>query len=190
MSNGETFDHNIDKNVETNAAEDQLERAGNKLSSSETIKESAETRAERAKSEALETAISVDKKSESEKEGSSRHKAVRRGALSKKELNGSYKRTMKRVQGEMSTPSKTFSQFIHNPLVEKTSEIVGSTVARPNAILSGSICAFILTLSVYLISKNVGYVMSGFETIASFAVGWIIGLGYDYMKLLITGKKS
>jgi hypothetical protein len=42
---------------------------------------------------------------------------------------------------------------------------------------------------VYLIAKNLGYVLSGFETIGAFAIGWIIGVLYDYFRVMVTGKK-
>ena len=109
--------------------------------------------------------------------------------MSKKHKNESYKRHMKEVQSQMSTPSKVFSKFMHNPAVDKTSEVIGSTVARPNAMLAGAFSAFILTLAVYVIAKNIGYQLSGFETIAAFILGWVIGLIYDYLRIIITGKK-
>ena len=74
-------------------------------------------------------------------------------------------------------------------MVEKASDTVGTTIARPNAILSGAVFAFIITLLTYTIAKKSGYVLSGFETIGSFILGWIIGIIYDYLRILITGKK-
>lgn len=96
---------------------------------------------------------------------------------------------MARVQAEMSPPARVFSKIIHSKAVEKTSEVVGATIARPNAILSGAIVAFVLVLAVYLVAKNLGYVLSGFETIGAFIVGWVIGTLYDYFRVMITGKK-
>ena len=95
---------------------------------------------------------------------------------------------MKQLQSELKPSQRAFSKFIHNPVVEKTSDAVGSTVARPNAILAGAVTAFILVLAVYLIAKFYGYTLSGFETIGAFIVGWILGLLYDFFKVMITGK--
>lgn len=152
---------------------------------------SAENRVEKAKAEVLE-AVSVEgggaeKAAKRPKEGPT---TKRRGAISKKEKEASFKRHMKQVQSEMSGPQRAFSKVIHNKVVEKTSEFVGATVARPNAILSGAVVAFILVLAVYLLAKNLGYVLSGFETIAAFIVGWILGVLYDFFRVMITGKKS
>ena len=96
---------------------------------------------------------------------------------------------MSRVQAELTPSSRAFSKIIHAKPVEKTSEVVGSTIARPNAILSGAIVAFVLVLAVYLLAKNFGYVLSGFETIGAFIVGWVLGVLYDYFRVMITGKK-
>ena len=84
---------------------------------------------------------------------------------------------------------RTFSKVIHNPVVEKTSEVVGSTVARPNAILSGSVGAFILVLGVFLIARHYGYQLSGAETIVAFAIGWVVGIVYDFLRAMITGSR-
>jgi hypothetical protein len=93
------------------------------------------------------------------------------------------------ARAHMSAPSRAFSKVIHNKTVEQVSAAVGSTVARPNAILSGAVFAFLLTLAVYLIAKNLGYPLSGFETIGAFALGWILGILYDFFKVMITGRK-
>lgn len=152
--------------------------------------ESGEKKAERARVEALESAVSVEKGG-SEKKGRAKEGTAprRRGAISKQEKKASFKRHMNHVQAEMSAPQRAFSKVIHNPAIEKTSEFVGGTLARPNAVLSGAIAAFILVLGVYLIARHFGYVLSGFETIAAFIVGWIFGIAYDYLKLIFTGKK-
>lgn len=155
----------------------------------ETPLESTETSSERARLEALESAISVEKTSHG-KEKSPAPPAARRGAINKRELDATYKRTMKQVQSELSAPSRAFSKVIHVKAIEKTSDALESTVARPNAILAGAIAAFIFTLVIYLVAKNFGYRLSGFETIGGFILGWIVGLLFDYFRVMITGKHS
>ena len=152
--------------------------------------ERAEASSERARADALENAISVEKKGLSKENLHTPSPATRRGAISKKDLDATYKRTMKQVQSELSAPSRAFSKVIHVKAVEKTSEALETTVARPNAILAGAVAAFIFTLAIYLIAKNFGYRLSGFETIGGFVFGWIIGLLFDYFRVMITGKHS
>lgn len=109
---------------------------------------------------------------------------------SKKERNDAYDGVMNEARSHMSPASRTFSKIIHNPGVERGSEIIGATAARPNAILAGSFSAFIIVLAVYLIARYYGYPLSGTEAIASFAFGWILGVVFDFMRVMITGKKS
>lgn len=142
---------------------------------------------ETARREALEHASTVEKKSVQRSKETS--PAERRGPVSKKERAASFDATMREVRSQMSTPSRAFSTFIHNPVVEKTSDTIGNTVARPNAILSGAVFAFIFTLVIYMIARFYGYPLSGTETIASFALGWVLGLIFDYVRLLVVGKR-
>jgi hypothetical protein len=111
------------------------------------------------------------------------------GPIGRAERDASFSATMQEVQAHMTPASRTFSKIIHNKTVERISDTAASTLARPNAILSGAVFAFVLTLSVYLIAKNFGYPLSGFETIGAFILGWVIGLAYDFLKVMITGRK-
>lgn len=153
--------------------------------------ENGEKSEAKARAEALEQAVSVEKGS-AEKKGKERSAPANRrhGVVSKKERQQSYKKHMKTLQAELPPAQRAFSKVIHNPVVEKTSEMVGATVARPNAILAGAIVAFFAVLAVYLTAKHFGYVLSGFETIGAFIVGWVLGILYDFFKVMITGKKS
>jgi len=147
-----------------------------------------EARAEKARLEALETAVSVESKSV-EKE-TNKSPTTRRGQINKKQREKSFKQTMVQVQKELPASNRVFSKVIHNNIVEKTSDVIGNTVARPNAVFAGAFVAFILTILTYSIAKTMGYPLSGFETIAAFIIGWVIGISYDYLRILITGKKQ
>ena len=113
----------------------------------------------------------------------------RDGPIGKSERDASFNSTMREVQGQMSPSSRAFSKVIHNKAVEKVSDVAGSTIARPNAMLSGAVFAFVLTLAVYLVAKNFGYPLSGFETIGAFVIGWVVGVAYDFLRIMITGRK-
>ncbi|MGY4893923.1 MAG: hypothetical protein ACO1N2_04540 [Candidatus Saccharimonadota bacterium] len=154
--------------------------------------ENGERSESKARAEALKEAVSVERASAEKKgkEASGSPAKRRHGVVSKKERNASYKQHLKHLQNELTPAQRGFSKVIHNPVVEKTSEVVGSTIARPNAILAGAVVAFIAVLGVYLVAKHYGYVLSGFETIAAFIVGWVVGMLYDFFKVMITGKKA
>lgn len=110
--------------------------------------------------------------------------------INRQTKKANFDHAMSEVRTQMSPASRAFSKLIHNRPVERTSEVVGSTIARPNAILSGAVFAFILTLAVYLIGHYFGYPLSGFESIAAFILGWVIGILYDFLRVMITGKKA
>lgn len=90
---------------------------------------------------------------------------------------------------EMPWYSRVFSKFIHSISASSLSSIIGKTVARPNAILFGAIFSFALTLSAYLISKNLGYRLSGFESIGAFLIGWGTGILFDILSPLFKKKR-
>ena len=172
----------------TESAQERLEQLRDSVERGvENNVESVEKQAEKARVEALENAVSVEK-SGSEKQKPRDTEPVRRQRISRQEQNAEFKHRMKSIRTSMDPASRAFSKVIHQPAIEKTSEVIGATVARPNAILAGSIAAFIATTAVYLIAKNVGYSLSGFETIGAFIVGWIIGMLIDYLRLMIFGK--
>lgn len=137
----------------------------------------------------IEKATEVDTK-KAEKEVAPAEKRRDTPAQRRAKAKVSYKKTMKETQAHMKPAQRSFSKVIHNPAVEKTSEAVGSTVARPNAILVGSLSAFLFTLGLYLFAKYYGYPLKGSETIAAFILGWAVGLLFDYLRVMITGKKA
>lgn len=143
----------------------------------EVLKQTAEKAAELDQKKPEKTVVSLEKRRDTPAQRRAKAKA-------------SYKKTMKETQAHMKPAERSFSKVIHNPAVEKTSEVVGASVARPNAILSGSVAAFLFTLGLYAFAKYYGYPLSGFETIAAFVLGWAVGLLIDYLRIMITGKKA
>lgn len=150
--------------------------------------ESAEKRAEQARFEANKNALETDR-SRAEHKTKSKETAPT-GRVTKRAKDQAYDQTMKAVRSEMRAPSRTFSKVIHNPVIEKTSDVVGSTIARPNAILAGSLTALIVTSAIYIIANRMGYVLSGFETIGAFIIGWVIGVIIDYARVAFLGKRA
>jgi hypothetical protein len=171
------------------AAQEQQEKLANKNETGIESPRDADMLAEQARVEALETAISVEAGGKEKDRTTEPQTSKRRGPISKKQKEASFKRQMKEIQALERPVSRAFSKVIHNKVVEKTSDVVGATVARPNAILAGAVMAFLLTLIVYVTAKIIGYPLSGFETIAAFIIGWIAGSIYDYLRVVITGKK-
>lgn len=192
MPDPEHLSPGAEKNVEVQkAAGDRLEELmNNPEAAGEISKEQIEKTKSEAKQEALEKAISTEAGgAEKDHRPSDSPAPKRHGVVSKKEREKSFKRNISHVQSQLPLPSRVFSKVIHNKTVEKTSDFIGSTVARPDAILAGAVVAFILVLGVYIIAKSLGYVLSGFETIGAFIAGWVLGVIYDYLRVLVTGKR-
>jgi hypothetical protein len=90
---------------------------------------------------------------------------------------------------DMTRYERFSSQLIHVKSVASISNLLATTLGRPNALLFGAVCSFAVTLVVYLLSKNLGYSLSGSESIAAFILGWTIGILYDLFPWLFRKKR-
>lgn len=181
-------EHEVKPEKQDVAHEKQRERIAEQLERrAEQSNEKADV--EKATHEALESAKKAEKLNETKHETATVEKKRKAPKRTKKTLDISFDKQMKDVRHDMPAPSRAFSKVIHNKSIEKVSGAVGSTVARPNAILSGSVTAFILVLGVYLLARYVGYPLSGFEVIGAFIVGWLVGIIFDFLRIMITGKQ-
>ena len=108
--------------------------------------------------------------------------------ITKDDRAASYQKTMKKMQSELPPASRTFSKVIHNPAVEKASEAIGSTVARPNLIIAGALGA-IASVIIYFVARHYGYVLSGSETIILFGCGWVVGAIIEYARVGFLNKR-
>lgn len=165
----------------------------------ERLKENVERRAEKegrgpedspekARERALELA---EKRQEVHKDSEPVEKSPEREVpTSRKARDKQFERTMTEVRRDMSPASRTFSKVIHNPVVERVSDVAGNTVARPNAVLGGSFTAFVVVLLTYLVARHYGYPLSGSETLIAFSGGWVLGILFDYLRVMISGRRS
>lgn len=161
------------------SAENQVERSG----------ENKAEAIEKARGDAHEALLGKERGGAEKKTGGEPSgRSIRK--ITKSDKDAAYQQTLKEIRSQMNAPSRTFSKLIHNRVVEQVSDIVSNTIARPNAIISGSTTALVLVSAVYLIAKQYGYPMSGFETIGAFIIGWLVGLIYDYAKVTISGGRS
>lgn len=187
MNNPEQL-QSTESNIEAQkAAGERSEQLKNNLE--KTGEQSPEAQAERVQSARQEAKEVFAKEAGKERKGaepSGSAGAVRR--VTKLEKKVSYKKTMTVIRADMSAPSRTFSKVIHTPFIEKSSEVLGSSLARPNAILAGSFTSLVLVMGIYVIARTFGYQLSGFETIGAFVLGWAIGIIFDYVKVMATGK--
>ncbi len=151
---------------------------------SEKIKSSLEKEAKtaegRSSKELKETRRTVESEAISGKEhlpGNGENKNNQQ-SITKAEKTRTYKMTMSRMQGQLSGSSRTFSKFIHNPYVEKTSAFIGSTVARPSGILGAGVIGFVgITFVMYFARRNGFEISNNYSLVAIlFVGGWTLGL--------------
>lgn len=93
----------------------------------------------------------------------------------------SFNTTMHHVRQKLSKPERTLSKVIHQPVVEKASEVAGKTIARPSGVIGGTVAAFVGLLSVYGIAKFAGFSLTGSEMPILLAGGFALGLFVEWV---------
>lgn len=87
-----------------------------------------------------------------------------------------FDRTLASVRRRLSPPERQLSKVIHKPVVEKTSDALGKTVARPSGILFGGIFSFVFSLGAYLLARYLGGELRYSIFAVSFIGGYLFGL--------------
>lgn len=145
--------------------------------------------AEAARHDAIhEATLNKEQGKERRSHQAERHNKSSHHGITEADRETSFDETMDHVRKELPRSTRWFSDFIHNPRIERTSELLGNTIARPSAILAGSLTAFLSILALYSYAKYAGFTLQGSETIVAFIAGWIVGLLFDVLKSLFTKK--
>ncbi len=87
-----------------------------------------------------------------------------------------FSRALTRARKKLPLPDRAFSRVIHNPVIDRSSDFVGKTIARPTPLLSGAFLAFIGSTALLWISRHYGYRYNYLVTLILFFGGAIIGL--------------
>jgi hypothetical protein len=91
----------------------------------------------------------------------------------------SYSRAMTRMRKNLSLPSRVFSKIAHNPVVDKPSEFIGNTVARPSGMFGGAFFAAVGSSILLWITKHYGYEYNYLAVILLFGIGLVVGLASE-----------
>lgn len=146
--------------------------------------------AEKARHEAIkEAAFSKEQGKERRSHQADRHNKSAHHVITKNDREASFAQTMKEVRKELPRSNRWFSDLIHHPRIERVSDSVGNTIARPSAILAGSLAAFLAVLGLYSYAKFAGFSLQGSEMLVAFFIGWIIGLLFDAIKNLFSKNR-
>lgn len=138
---------------------------------------------------------SIEKESKSKNE-IKRHKESEKSEkdqpyLVNKELKEiAFKRTLKKTQSKLPAEQRVFSKLIHQPTVEKISDLGSKTVARPSGILFGGIFSFIGSSFFLWASKYYGFEYNFLLFLIFFIGGFFLGLIVELIfKLFFRNKK-
>lgn len=100
-----------------------------------------------------------------------------------------FSRAMTRTRKRLSPISRGFSKVVHSSVVDKPSEFIGKTIARPQGMLWGSVFAFIGTSALLWITNHYGYEYNYLLVIILFVSGAIIGTAIEGIVYLLKSKR-
>lgn len=101
-----------------------------------------------------------------------------------------FAQTMEQAHTHMTPSGRRFSRIIHLSALERISDVIGTTIARPIPLICGSLAVIVMAGGMYATAKYYGYSLSGSEPLIAFLLGWLAGLCGDYIRLLIRGRRS
>lgn len=87
----------------------------------------------------------------------------------------SLQRSLRNIRRRLNAPEKVLSKLMHQPLVDKTSEVAARTIARPAGILGGALTAFIGTSVLLWTAKHYGYKYNLTFFFLLFVAGFLVG---------------
>ena len=90
-----------------------------------------------------------------------------------------YKRTLNRVRNSLNPVDRTLSRVIHQPVVDKVSEITGRTIARPRGLLFGGLFACLGSIIFLYFTKYYGFKYNYLLFMVLFVGGYFFGLIVD-----------
>lgn len=109
--------------------------------------------------------------------------------FTKADRERSFNTTMHHVRSQLSRPSQTFSKAIHQKQIEKTSEVVGKTVARPSGIIGAATAALIGISIVLFFAKHIGFQLAGSEFWILLCAGYLVGLFIEAVRKIFSKNK-
>lgn len=88
----------------------------------------------------------------------------------------SFKRTMKNTRKKLRAPERVASKVIHQPIVEKVSDVASVSVARPSGLLGGGLFALLGSLALMWVTKHYGYEYNYLVFFMLFVAGFMLGM--------------
>lgn len=101
-----------------------------------------------------------------------------------------YKQTIRRIQTKLKGPEKVLSRVMHQPVVEKISNVGANTVARPSGILGGGFIALLGSSILLYLTKHYGFEYNLTVFFILFVVGFMAGIILEGLVKLVRRKRS
>ena len=86
------------------------------------------------------------------------------------------KRTLSKVQKQLSPADRAASKFIHQPVVEAVSNVAGESIARPTGLLTGGLFSIVSSLAILYICRHYGYEYNFLIGLVFFVGGFVLGV--------------
>jgi hypothetical protein len=102
-----------------------------------------------------------------------------------------YTRLVKSAQRQLKPAERTLSKVMHQPTVEKLSEVGEKTIARPSGLFFGSLLSFIFTSVFVFSAKTYGWEYNFGFPVFTFVGGFALGLTLEMLyRLLFPARRS
>lgn len=83
---------------------------------------------------------------------------------------------LKKIQRELPRPQKTFSKFVHKPVINAISEVSGKTIARPSGLLFAGLLSVVTSFGLLIACRYYGYRYNFLIGLVALGVGFGLGL--------------
>jgi hypothetical protein len=89
----------------------------------------------------------------------------------------------------MDPTAKAFSKWIHNEAVDAISDMSAKTIFRPSGLLIGGAFVFVASFYYYYLSRNNSFRYNFTAVLATFAIGFVIGLFVEAIYRVFSKKR-
>ena len=101
-----------------------------------------------------------------------------------------FRRTLTNARMRMNAPQRLVSKAIHQPVVEKVSEVAGPTIARPSGLIGGGLAALLGNGVLLYITKHYGYRYNYYVFIALFIGGFAAGMLIELLVRMMARRRA
>lgn len=105
--------------------------------------------------------------------------------ITKKIKAEQYRKTLKHIQEILPKRQQRFSAFVHQPTIERISEVGAKTIARPSGILGGALLALVGSLVVLYTARRIGFEIPNSIFAILFALGFVAGICFELATTLL-----